>query len=492
MTDLIWLEMLFSALGLVLHVGVLVFVVTWERRQPQATMAWLLAIALLPFLGIMLYLLIGVTRSRRAADQLQDASDHVDDVVRRLCVLDKLGDGAEDGAQKLERRSISLLRLARGLATTPPSLGNLATLLVDGRATYDAMRRAIDAAVDHVHVEFYIIQPDETGRALRDTLVAAARRGVTVRVVMDALGSHALPDAFWDPLRQVGGQAAWFRPVWRWARFARLLHRRDRLDFRNHRKIVVVDGRIGFTGGINVGREYLGLDPERGAWRDTHVQLEGPAVLSLQKTFAEDWFTAAGELLDDEHHFPEPLTRGSCSVAVVDSGPDRRYAPIERLVVHSLALASERVWLTSPYFVPSPSVLDALISAAVRGVDVRLLVPARSDHLLVTLAGRSDYEPLIEAGVRIFEYERGFVHCKTLVVDTWLGSCGSANMDMRSFHLNFELNAFVLDADFAAELASHFTHDLEGAREVEIEGLRATPLIRRLAWGMARLVSPLL
>jgi cardiolipin synthase len=489
MTDIAWLDMLLSVLGLALHLGVLLFVLAWERRQPQATMAWLLAIAMLPFVGIALYLLIGVTRSRRAVDQHHDASEHVGRVVRRLSVLAKLGEAGED---TLDRRSTSLLRLSRGLASTPPSLGNLARLLLDGRATYDAMRHAIEAARDHVHVEFYIIQPDETGRALRDTLVAAAERGVQVRVVADALGSHALPDAFWDPLRAVGGQAAWFRPVWRWARLARLLNRRDRLDFRNHRKIVVVDGRVGFTGGINVGREYLGLDPERGAWRDTHVQLDGPAVLSLQKTFAEDWFTATGELLEDERQFPEPVTPGDSSVAVVDSGPDRRFAPIERLIVHSLALASERVWLTSPYFVPSGNVLDALISAAVRGVDVRLLVPARGDHLLVTLAGRSDFETLLDAGVRIFEYERGFVHCKTLVVDSWLGSCGSANMDMRSFHLNFELNAFVLDARFADELAGHFTTDLEGAREVQLDDVRAAPLWRRVAWGLARLVSPLL
>jgi len=483
--DASWLDHLLTAAFIMLHVAVCVFVVTWERRQPQATMAWLLAIALLPFAGIVLYLLFGLTRSRRTAGRLQEASERVDHVMQRLCVLSKLGDDEE----RLDARSASFVRLCRGLASTPPSLGNAARLLVDGAETYAAMRAAIDAARDHVHVEFYIIHPDETGRDLRARLVEAARRGVEVRVLADALGSHALPDSFWDPLRAAGGHAGFFRPMLRVLRF---LKRRDRLDFRNHRKIVVVDGRVGFTGGINVGREYLGLDPDRGAWRDTHVQLDGPAALSLQRTFAEDWLTTTDELLSDERYFPEPLTPGSCSVAVVDSGPDRSYAPIERIVVHAVALAAERLWLTSPYFVPSAAVLEGLVSAAVRGVDVRLLVPAKSDHPLVSMAGKSDYQYLLEAGVRIFEYERGFVHCKTVVVDSWLGSCGSANMDMRSFHLNFELNAFVIDAAFADELARHFLGDLTYAREVGLRAIRDVRWYRRLGWGMARLVSPLL
>ncbi|MCA9542542.1 MAG: cardiolipin synthase, partial [Myxococcales bacterium] len=210
--------------------------------------------------------------------------------------------------------------------------------------------------------------------------------------------------------------------------------------------------------------EYLGLDPSIGRWRDTHVQLEGPAVLALQKVFAEDWLHATGELLQDPGYYPnfEPAP-GDCIVQVLDSGPDRRWSPIAYYQNHMFALARERLWITSPYFIPSPSLEEALVSAALRGVDVRLLVPAKSDHRLVTLASSSYYPNLIEAGIRIFEYERGFVHAKTTVVDDWVASVGSANMDLRSFHLNFELNAFVYGEAFVRDLAEQFERDLEHA-----------------------------
>jgi len=266
------------------------------------------------------------------------------------------------------------------------------------------------------------------------------------------------------------------------------------VDYRNHRKIVVIDGAVGFTGGINIGREYLGLNPEIGYWRDSHVRLKGPAVLGLQQAFVEDWCLATEEILQDRDLFPlpvEPAGPGD-EVLVVPSAPGLKWSPLRALYGQAIANAQDRIWITNPYFVPGRVIRLALVTAALRGVDVRLLLPSRSDHVLVSLASHSIYEELLEGGIQIYEYERGFIHAKTLVIDTWVGTIGSANMDMRSFELNFELNAFVFGADFCERLANQFRRDLQDARQVTLEGVRQTGYARRLLMAGARLLSPLL
>jgi cardiolipin synthase len=354
-------------------------------------------------------------------------------------------------------------------------------------------------------VQFYIIQRDETGTSLRDRLVEAAGRGLEVRVLYDAVGSSNLDDDFWKPLTDAGGRAVAFNPV---SFFTSRLRRRDRIDFRNHRKLVVIDGRVGFTGGINIGREYLGLDPEIGHWRDTHLRIEGPAVLSLQEVFALDWRMGCEEKASVASWFVTPsVTSDGALVQIVDSGPDSDWAPVEQIYFQAISSAEERVWLTTPYFVPSPSIEAAIVAAAMRGVDVRLLVPIRPDSLLVGLASRSYFAHLLRAGVRIFLYEgfrrrrlgrgragarKGFLHAKTMVVDSWMGTIGSANMDMRSFRLNFELNAFVYDRTLCDEMAAQFELDLEQASEFTRESVARTPYPRKLAQQTARLMSPLL
>jgi len=472
---------------IVLHIGAIVTLLLAERRQPTATLAWLLALVFLPVIGVLLYLLIGATR-HRVAHKIQQASSRVERVFEEYEVLGKL---ERRPGEQFEPRTESLLSLGRRVSTTPPSQGNTVDILVNAAMTYRSMLDAISAAEDHVHVEFYIIQPDRTGVALRDRLAAKAREGVAVRVLVDGLGSLGLPGGFWKPLRAAGGQAAVFRPV---LRTLRRLSRRDRVDFRNHRKIVVTDGKVGFTGGINVGREYLGLDPEMGRWRDTHVRIAGPSVLSLQRAFAEDWLIATGELIDDERYYPSQIGNdsGECIVQVVDSGPDRPWSSMSYIHTQAIALARQRLWITNPYFIPSPAILEGLISAALRGVDVRILLPKRSDNLLVSLAAASYFGELLEAGVRVFQYERGFIHAKTMLVDSWVGTIGSANLDMRSFNLNFELNAFVYGETFVEALARQFTIDLGHATELSEadESNKAIPV--RLARAIARLLSPML
>ncbi|MHC4135763.1 MAG: cardiolipin synthase [Planctomycetota bacterium] len=477
-------DVVFTVVGSIIHIGAIAAVLIEERRRPSATLAWLLAIVFLPFLGVVLYLVIGRMRASRVATRCERAADRIRPVLEKHSVHAALEAGAHP---EIEPRTASLLSLGRRLSTTPASHGNRAEILVDGAAAYESMAEASGAAADHIHVEFYIVEPDEAGMRLRDHLAARAGEGVEVRVLTDAVGTR-LPFGFWDPLLEAGGRAAVFEPVispWR-------RRRHHRVDFRNHRKIVVVDGRVGFTGGINVGTEYLGRDPTLGKWRDTHVRLDGPAALSLQTTFAEDWYSATEELLDAARYFPAVPGVDNAVVEVVDSGPDRNWSPISYVYSQAIALARERVWVTSPYFVPGPHLEKTLIGAALRGVDVRLLLPGISDNWLVQQAGRSYYRRFLEAGVRIFEYERGFVHAKTMAVDSWVGTVGSANMDTRSFQLNFELNAFVYGERFVDELAEHFRADQQHAREIDLDQARRVRYPTRLVRSVARLLSPLL
>ena len=486
--------------GTVLHVGVIVAVLLVERRQPSATLAWIFAIVFLPVVGVVLYLLFGTLRARRIAEDAQRTAGRVREILTHHGVHERLGE-----AREIDVRTRGFLALARRLSSTGASVGNGVEHLVNAAATYRSIIEAIETAEHHIHVQFYIIQPDAAGVALRDRLARRAGEGIEVRVLCDGLGSGKLPASFWTPLTDAGGEAFAFHPVRRWiTALWTVLGRRDRVDFRNHRKIVIVDGRVGFTGGINVGREYLGLDPELGHWRDTHVRIEGPAVLSLQAAFLETWLATPGTAIDDRAYFPDPVSGGHQLVQIVDSGPDRTWSPISHVFMHAYAQAQSRIWITSPYFVPSPEILQTLVSAALRGVDVRVLLPAYADHLLVHLAARSYYRGLLESGARIFHYEapgwrwrrrsnrRGFVHAKTLVVDSWVGTVGSANMDMRSFNLNFELNAFVIGDGFTNELARQFVADTDDAVEVTLETLDHLSVGARLMYQTARLLSPLL
>ncbi len=468
------------------HLVVLFGFALVERRQPTATLAWFLALIFLPVLGVLLYLVFGIPRRMRRARH-PEITRLVAAAFAR-CDTDP-GCGLDRFPAELSPAVESMIRLGEASSSTKATAGNALQVLVDAEATYAAMAEAIDAAEHHLHILFYIIQPDSAGESLRARLVERARAGVEVRVLTDAVGSHRLPADFWQPLIEAGGAAATFSPL----HLPWLLRHRDRFDFRNHRKILVADGTVGFTGGLNIGREYLGLNPALGPWRDTHLRIEGPAVLSLQRIFAEDWAVATGRILDHPGYYPEPhASSGSAIVQIVDSGPDRGWSPIQSLYVHALALARQRAWLTNPYFVPSSSLSEALCSAALRGVDVRLLLPERSDAPLVTLASRSYFPQLLEAGVHIHLYERGFIHAKTLVIDTWAGTVGSANLDIRSFHLNYEINAFVYDRAFSEELAEVFLRDLEHAHRVDPDLELKLGYLPRLAQSTARLLSPLL
>lgn len=457
-----------------------------DRRQPAATLAWILGVLFIPVIGVILYLVLGLRRTTKRSRAAEKIAKRTDEVFRRHATVVYAAEGGRELVPWVE----PTISLGTRVDQSPASQGNAVAILRNAAATYEAMRAAIEAAEHHIHVQFYIIQPDETGTRLRDLLARRARDGIEVRVLCDAIGSLHLPSGFWLPLEEAGGRAAYFAPVHIAPRF----RRRDRINFRNHRKNVVVDGRVGLTGGINIGREYLGLDPEIGAWRDSHIRLEGASVVGLQQTFVEDWLSTTGELLDDARYFEvnEDEPPGDAVVQIVASGPDRPWSLIHRIYALAIAQARERVWISSPYFVPDRVMQSAIVTAALSGVDTRLLLPQRSDSRLVSWASRSYYGELLDAGVRIYEYRRGFLHAKSMVIDNWLGTIGSANMDIRSFHLNYELNAFVYDDCFTAELAEQFQQDLVDAAELAPDWAQQLSYRRRLIHAFAGLMSPLL
>jgi cardiolipin synthase len=445
-----------------------------QRRPAASTIAWLLLLIFLPVIGLVIYLLIGPLKLERRKRKRWKAKRLIDEGMRGLAALD-------EGAGNHQLALVSL-----HLGGAPPLRAKDMDLYFDGVSAYEAILAAVAAARHHIHLEYYIWEPDTIGTRLRDLLVERARAGVTVRLLLDGTGSNRLGRGFLRPLRDAGVAVAWFNPVRPWT------IRRRRADFRTHRKIVVCDGRVGFTGGMNIADLHSAALSER-YWRDTHLRLTGAAVWPIQRLFFEDWYFAAEELIPvTTETVPPPLDEGSHLVQIVASGPDASTFALHKLFFAAISQATKRVWLTTPYFVPDDALLTALVTAALRDVDVRLLVPKRGDSLLVDLAARSYFPELLEARVRVFEYEPRFIHAKTMLCDDDVAVVGTANFDNRSFRLDFELAAVLFGPSANAELAAAFERDVTESREVELRDIAALSFPRRLGEASARLLSPLL
>jgi cardiolipin synthase A/B len=473
------LRLFFWAVALALVPFVLV-----RRKEPSATIAWILTLVFLPALGAVLFLLFGRDRVRLPAKRKREV-----DALVRAQVAASLEEVPEDAptshvplASPLER---ALFRIVARLTHLRATSGNRVDVLVDGNATYERIGAAIDGARHHVHAQYYLIRNDATGCWFRDRLIAAAKRGVAVRLLMDGFGCFALGAAWRRPLRSAGVRVGEFLPM----RSVLL----QPVNLRNHRKIIVVDGDTAFTGGFNVGDEYRGQMPGVGDWRDVHLRIEGPAAAQLQRVFFQDWAFATNEPIEPGAYFPkEPPIRGDATIAIVTSGPDTRSEAIHRLFFGAIVGAEREVLVTTPYFVPTESLVVAMELAAIRGVDLKLLLPARSNHRVTFHAGRSFYSQLLDAGVDLREYVPGIVHAKTLVADGRVALVGSANMDLRSFRLNFEVHALVHDATTATKLVDAFRAGAADSRQVELAAWRQRPWTLHVKEGAARLVSPLL
>ncbi len=453
------------------------FYIVLQRRSAHATLAWIFTLAFFPVLGIILYTLLGPRRFDRRKKRRARALA----AVQEASTLTDAHPG--EGLTKTQLARMLEGTVGRAARPRPADL----RLFFDGKSKYEALEAAIREATRHIHLEYYIWEPDQTGTKLRDLLTERAKAGVEVRVLLDGFGSSNAHDAFWRPLRDAGGQVRRFNEV-------TLLRWRPRMvNFRSHRKIVVLDGIVGFTGGMNVTDVHTSEATGDAAWRDTHLELRGPAVRGLQMVFFEDWHYAGGDAPCIGPYLPtDPsLAHGEYITQVVSSGPDENLDAIHKLFFIAIAGANERVLLTTPYFVPDETVLAALSAAALGGVDVRVLVPAGGDQPFVAAAARSYYPELLEAGVKIYEFQEPVLHAKTLVVDD-LAVVGTANTDTRSFRLNFEVVVAIEERDISDQLADAFERDLSSARQVTLDALRKEPLGPRLVSSVARLFSPIL
>jgi cardiolipin synthase len=382
-----------------------------------------------------------------------------------------------------ERADPSLIQLARQFDGYGPLASNRLEIFRSGQLLFNNLQFAIDQASQHVHLEYYIWQPDSTGKDIRDALVRAADRGVEVRLLIDDVGSRAVKQAFFQPLQSAGGCIERFLPL-------NPLNRHLALNNRNHRKLVVIDGDKAFIGGMNIGDQYA---DKAESWLDLHARVEGPVVHSIQETFCQDWFHATAEDLVSRHYFPELQHYGPVHAQLLSSGPaDERWRSIHLFIFSAITLAQQKVYIETPYFVPDQPILFALRSAALRGIDVRLLLPSRSDHPLVLHAGRSFQDQLLQAGVNIFELKNSMTHAKTLMIDGHLSTIGSANMDQRSFRLNFESNLFFFDEKITKQMEREFLNLCNSADKIKLDQRETLSRSRRMVESVCRVLSPLL
>jgi cardiolipin synthase len=454
-----------------------------EFRSPEKTVAWLMVLFILPIIGFVMYYFVAKEYRQRR-------------IVRRkgFRVLDEMKRSIERDEDKIDlmnrshryeiRNHPRLIGLLLNMPGAPITRHNEVEVLTDGEATYGAILEALEKAERHIHFEFYIIRDDMTGRKFLDVLTRKARDGVQVRVVYDGIGSYKLTSSYVEKLRRAGVAVHCFLPP--------LIAFFDkRLNYRNHRKIVVVDGKVGFLGGINIGDEYLGGDKRLGFWRDTHLRLQGDAVYYLQMTFLNDWEFVSKQKLTDPALFPEHERFEGKPVQILPSGPDVQIDSIFELAFSAIAAARHRIWITTPYFIPDRSIQIGLKTAALSGVDVRIIFPEVPDSKVVHLATLSYVKELLQAGVRFFTYQKGFMHAKTFLVDELIASVGTANMDMRSFFDNFEINAVFFDKETMRRLERDFLQDFKESKEILLPQFERRSRWQRGKEVLARLLSPL-
>ncbi len=448
-------------------------------RTAQGSIAWALSLLFIPYLTLIPYLVFGsrtfdaYIQARRQANQEMHIA--MADLNWRPWV--------EEALAASNSPAYAGLRALSKLGRMPCLANNRVSLLVNGEATFDAIFRAIEQARDTVLVQFFIIHDDLLGRRLHDLLLRKAAEGVKIYVLYDRVGSHALPARYSQSLREGGVEIRAFATRRGW-------FNRFQVNFRNHRKIVVVDGVQGFLGGHNVGDEYLGARMPLSPWRDTHVQVTGPVLACLQESFAEDWYWAARKL--PPLILPETYPDNGVLCQVLASGPADPQETCSLFFVDAIQAAQHRVWITSPYFIPDEAVFASLRLAVMRGVDVRILIPARPDHRIVYAASSLFAFEAVRAGVRMFRYQPGFLHQKVMLVDDDVAAIGSANLDNRSFRLNFEITLVTIDPGFAGTVESMLLEDFEQSREITLEDSRDTHRLQQLGMRIARLISPIL
>lgn len=468
-----FLTYLFLGLYSLTILGVVLVVIT-DNRNPLKTVPWVLVLLLVPVAGLIFYFFFGQNLSKQRI---------ISHRMRRRLAMRIEEAGQRPGAEIPEAHRPLADLLVRTIQAVP-FYGTRITPYTDGRSKMEALLADIARARHHIHLQYYIFCDDETGCRLRDALVAKAREGVEVRVLYDDVGSLGVKKSFFEGMRREGIEIHAFLHV-KFPRFT------SKVNYRNHRKIAVIDGRTGYIGGMNIADRYV-RGTDWGTWRDTHFRFEGRGTAGLQGAFLSDWSATTKRQLAGPAYYPELEAFGDNALQVVASGPFGKWRPLLQADSYAIARARRRVWIQTPYYLPSEVLNTALQEAALAGVDVRLMLPERSDTKVVDLATHSFLDDMLKAGVKILFYRPGFLHSKLLIIDDDLTIIGSANMDFRSFEHNFEINAFVYDRGFAARMAAVFGEDAAQCRSVAPGAWFRRPRSRRLAESFMRVFAPLM
>ena len=449
-----------------------------ENRNPAKSLSWMLVLLFIPVIGMFFYLLLGQDYRKKKIISKKSIRQVIDRPVASFDI-NKLD------TTMMNENQLNLIKLLYKNSESAGYAFNKIDILADGESTFNALFEAIRNAKDHIHIEFFIFDDDKISNRLRELLIQKANEGVRVRMIYDYWGSFDLSKKYLKSLKHAGVYIRPFLPF-RWR-----ISRSSKINFRNHRKLIIVDGNVGFTGGLNVADRYI-FGNSLGKWRDTFVRMEGSVVHGLQLLFMVDWFFVDRKLIDGPQYFPEPVKHELNLVQLVNSGPDSDWEAIMQGIASAIASATKYIYIHSPYFMPTDVIATCLQMAALSGVDVRLMIPSRSDSRLSDASTSSYLAPALEAGVRVFRYNNGFLHSKAIVIDDFISIVGSCNLDERSFVQNFEADAFIYEYKTASVLKELFLKDTENCEEISKEDWSNRKRRQKLKESFARLFSPLM
>ena len=449
-----------------------------ENRNPAKSLSWVMVLLFIPVIGMFFYLLLGQDYRKKKIISKKSIRQVIDRPVASFDI-NKLD------ITMMNENQLNLIKLLYKNSESAGYAFNKIDILADGESTFNALFEAVRNAKDHIHIEFFIFDDDKISNELRELLIQKANEGVRVRMIYDYWGSFDLSKKYLKSLKNAGVYIRPFLPF-RWR-----ISRSSKINFRNHRKLIIVDGNVGFTGGLNVADRYI-FGNSLGKWRDTFVRMEGSVVHGLQLLFMVDWFFVDRKLIDGPQYFPEPVKHELNLIQLVNSGPDSDWEAIMQGIASAIASATKYIYIHSPYFMPTDVIATCLQMAALSGVDVRLMIPARSDSRLSDASTASYLAPALEAGVRIFRYNNGFLHSKAIVIDDFISIVGSCNLDERSFVQNFEADAFIYEYKTASVLKGLFLKDIDNCEELSNEDWSNRKRRQKLKESFARLFSPLM
>ena len=469
-------------LVMVLNILLAASIIFLERKNAPTTWAWLMVLLFIPIAGFILYLIFGKPISKRRIF-VWDSKSRLGLKAAVQAQLRQLETNEMEYADKDMVRYDGLIYLNLRSDASLFSQDNEVEVLFDGQEKFDKLMQDMRRAKDHIHLIYYIVRNDELGRQLADVMIKKANEGVIVRFLYDAMGSRSLGKKYVNRLRKAGVEVEAFFP-------AKLFN--FKINYRNHRKLAIIDGKIGYIGGFNIGDEYLGKDKKFGYWRDTHLRVRGSAVENMQNRFILDWNQAANHDILYEDRYYQSEVSGNAGMQIVSSGPDQDMEQIKNAYIKMITEAKDYIYIQTPYFIPDESLRDALKIAALSGVDVKVMIPNKPDHPFVYWATLSYSGELLRAGGEIYIYQNGFLHAKTIIVDGNIATVGTANIDVRSFRLNFEVNALIYDKEITAELEQAFNDDIQLSTQMTKKLYEKRSLGIRLKESISRLLSPVL